>query len=137
MADSLTVTAKLTASFDGETYANTQTSSPVTLESGSDCGRVFTQAIGTSWEAFDVGDIDTSKRYWLYVRNLDDTNFVTVAFKTAVTPTYGPDHVLYPGESMVLPCEPYSTGYPIAGATADTAACNCQVVLSDAGDPTA
>lgn len=140
MADSLTVTAKLAASFGSETFQNTTSTSAIDLETGSDIARQFMQDIGSTWEAFDVGDINTAKRYWIYIRNADtnptSTAYVTVKMKTAATPTYGPDHNLYVGEAMVLPMPAYSGGYPIAGAVTSTGTIRCQIVISDAGDPT-
>lgn len=135
MADAVTLTFKLSASFSSETFANTTSTKAITPEAGSDTALVQIQNIATSWEAFDIGDVDTTKRYWVCVINKDETNYLTVKSKTAVTPTYGAEHVLYPGEGMVFPMPAYDGGYPIIGGLFNSAAGNIQLVVSDAGTP--
>jgi hypothetical protein len=73
------------------------------------------QEIGTSEESLSTGDLSTYG--WLYLRNLDDTNYVQVGFSTGV---YGIR--LEPGEPAVFRTEPTATVYLLA----NTAACNVQ-----------
>ncbi len=140
MADSVTLTFKLSASYASETYANTTSTKSFTPESGSDAAGVNLQTIGTTWEALNIGDIDTTKRYWVCVVNKStDTatpNTLTVKAKTTAAPAYGVEHVLYPGEGMVFPMPAYDGGYPIIGALfAGATDPVVQVVYSDAGVP--
>ena len=141
MADSVSLTFKLSASFSSETYANTISTKSITPEAGSDAAGVNLQTIGTSYEALTIGDTDTTKRYFVCVVNKStDTatpNTLTVAMHLSTGPdVYGAEHVLYPGEGMVLPMPAKAVGYPaivakFAGATDPVA----QVVYSDAGVP--
>ena len=69
MADSVSLTFKLSASYSSETYANTTSTKAIVPEAGSDAAGVNLQTIGTAWEALTIGDVDTTKRYWLCVVN--------------------------------------------------------------------
>jgi len=73
------------------------------------------QAIGTSEESLSTGDLSTYG--WLYLRNLDDTNYVQVGFSTGV---YGIR--LEAGEPALFRTEPAATVY----LKANTAACDVQ-----------
>lgn len=81
-----------------------------------------TQNIGTSEETItwstDIGD-----EYWLFIRNLDATNYVQLGFATGV---YGIR--LRAGDFMLIPLEPGTTIY----ALANTAACNVQYLVYEA-----
>ena len=73
------------------------------------------QAIGTSEETLSTGDMTTYG--WLFVRNLDATNYIQLGFSTGV---YGCR--LEPGEPALFRAEPAATIY----LKANTAACNLQ-----------
>lgn len=140
MADSVSLTFKLSASFSSETYANTISTKSITPEAGSDAAGVSLQTIGTSWQALDLGDVDKTKRYWVCVVNKSsDTatpNTLTIKALTGVGAYGGVKFVLYPGEGMLVPMEAWDGTYPVlgglfAGATDPVA----QVVYADAGVP--
>lgn len=73
------------------------------------------QNIGTSEETLSAGDLTT--KGWLFIRNLDGTNYVQVGFSTGV---YGIR--LEAGEPAVFRTEPAATVY----LKANTAACDIQ-----------
>ena len=73
------------------------------------------QAIGTTEEQLAVGDLTTYG--WLYLRNLNATNYVQVGFSTGV---YGIR--LEPGEPAIFRTEPAADVF----LKANTAACNVQ-----------
>jgi hypothetical protein len=73
------------------------------------------QNIGTTEETLSVGDLTTYG--WLYLRNVDATNYVQVGFSTGV---YGIR--LEPGEPAIFRTEPAATVY----LKANTAACDVQ-----------
>jgi hypothetical protein len=135
MADAVTLTFKLSASFSSETFANTVSTCTVTPEAGSDTAGVKLQTIGTTWEALDLGDVDVSKRYFVCVTNKSDTDIVTVKAKLSSSPTYGVDHALHPGEGMVFPMPAQSGSYPQIGALFTSASGSIQLVASDVGTP--
>lgn len=77
---------------------------------------------------------------YIWLKNTDDTNFVTVAgdFFTSIFPSCT-GLVLQPGMSIQL-ARPDATGMAVAGGssdtltlTADTATCNVQVILAGIG----
>ena len=73
------------------------------------------QEIGTSEETLSSGDL--TNKGWLFLRNIDDTNYVQLGFATGV---YGAR--LEPAEVAIFRTEPAATVY----LKADTAACNVQ-----------
>jgi len=75
------------------------------------------QAIGTSEETLAEGDLATMG--WLWMRNLDATNYISWGFSTGV---YGGR--LEPGEQALFRTEPAATMYLLA----DTASCNLQYI---------
>ncbi len=78
-----------------------------------------TQHIGTSAEALSLGDISPPAAY-IYVRNLDATNFVDLCLVNDGTEKFA--H-LKPGQFILFPPPVSGTIYAIA----DTATCDCQV----------
>lgn len=77
-------------------------------------------SVGTSEEDLAVGDVGTLG--WLFLRNLDPTNFVTYGPKDTTMKAFGR---LEPGEIACLRLEPGIT----LRWQADTAACKVQVML--------
>lgn len=119
MANEITVTQKLVVE-NGEFSENI-----------SEVGQRFTQAaigghgpvlsIGTSEEDFPVGDVTVLG--WLYLKNLDSTNYVTYGPKSGgAMVAFGR---LEAGESALLRLEP---GITIRGL-ANTAACKVKMLL--------
>ena len=106
--------------------SNTVPHSVGTIEYRSDQSGVDhemgTQEIGTSEEnitwSTDIGD-----EYWLYIRNLDTTNYVQLGFATGV---YGIR--LRAGDFMLIPLEPGTSIF----ALANTAACQVQYAVYEA-----
>jgi hypothetical protein len=125
LAQSIKHTATLD---DSEVYTMTLSTKTVTLSTGAVSNKT-TQAVGTSaYEALSVGDVYTTNRYFVNIRNSDDTNYVLVNFSTS---TAGSDFLqLEPGELAA---------FPVAGGVnvflkAHTAACDVEVVVT--GDAT-
>lgn len=82
-----------------------------------------TQTIGTSYEALALGDISGAPGY-LYVKNMDATNYVELALDTGMTEKF---IKLLPGQAAVFP--------PAVGtiyAKANTAPCLCAVAACEA-----
>ncbi len=75
------------------------------------------QAVGTSNEALLLGDVVPTG--WMFVKNLDSTNFVEVFLDNANAELAAK---LLPGEFCLL--KPGAAIY----ARADTAGCDCQVI---------
>lgn len=118
MANEISLSASLACAKDGATAQGTAALS-ITM-----AGTEFTQnvqAVGTSTEALNLGDVATPG--YLLVKNLDSTNFVMVGLVTAVT-SGNAFAKLLPGEALLIPTR-QTTIYAIA----DTAACNCLVVV--------
>lgn len=78
-----------------------------------------------SWNALSIGGVTSSTAQFIYVRNTDATNYVTVSTDSGGA---NPFTRLLPGEQMLVPYNPSSTYY----VEAHTAACLCLVVVFDA-----
>jgi len=117
MANEIQMTASLIVNKDGT--ALNGTASKVVDMSGS-AKIASTQNIGTTTEALAIGDI-TNMGY-LYVKNLDSTNFVLIGLTSPVQASNAMVH-LKPGEFALIPTR-QETIYAIA----DTAACNIDIV---------
>lgn len=98
---------KQTASLDsGESYTNTVSTKTVTLTTTDGVGHHTQQEVGTSYEALSVGDVTTSAKYFVTIRNLGDqadtpagTLYVNLSTSTA-----GSDFLdLAPGELAAFP----------------------------------
>lgn len=98
---------KQTASLDsGESYTNTVSTKTVTLATTDGVGHHTQQEVGTSYEALSVGDVTTSVKYFVTIRNLGDqadvpSGKLCVNFSTS---TAGSDFlILDPGELAAFP----------------------------------
>lgn len=112
---SLSISASVALSGGG---AITGSGSNSITQSGTDnIGNV--QNIGTTTEALVLGDVTTIG--YLFVKNLDATNYVEFDLNTPVAGTAFAK--LLPGESMLVPTR-QTTIY----GKANTAACDCLVV---------
>lgn len=88
-------------------------------------------ALGEQWtgDIMDIGTAEEAVRNtdstdgWLYCRNLDTTNFITL--KTLVSATYYPFAKMFPGEFAFFRIGSASNAIY---AIADTAACKMQVL---------
>lgn len=114
MADEITVTMRFGVS-NGSYDPGTITVSNEQYDQTAIGAAEGVQEIGTSEESLATGDLTTYG--WLFLRNLDTTNYVQVGFSTGV---YGIR--LEAGEPALFRTEPAATVYLLA----NTAACNVQ-----------
>jgi hypothetical protein len=117
MANEVTLTAGLSVTKDGTTlqgYVNKQITMSGTPKISN------TQTIGTTTEQLVLGDI--ASMGYLYLKNLDSTNFVEIGLSTPVSGANAMIKLL-PGEAAIIPTR-QTTIY----AKADTAAVALEVV---------
>lgn len=81
------------------------------------------QTIGTTTEALNLGDVTTPG--YLFVKNLDATNFIRIGLVTAVT-SGNAFLTLLPGEGV-----PVCTRQTVIYAIADTAPCDLLVICTE------
>ena len=88
-----------------------------------------TQLVGTARENLLVGDVSTSDRYVVVLRNLDATNYVEVETYDGVA--YVIDNHLEPGEmcALVVPAG------KLIHLKANTAACRVETFVGEIGVP--
>jgi hypothetical protein len=111
MANEITVSASLSATKDN---ASVTVSASKTFDMSNEDMTQATQAIGTSAEALALGEVSAPAAY-IYVRNLDPTNFVVLSLESDGT---SPFSKLRPGHFALFPSPESGTIY----AKADTAA---------------
>lgn len=116
MANEITFTASLAATKSGVTVTTGSQSAQATMAGDQMITNV--QAVGTDAEALLLGDV--SSLGFVFVRNLDATNFVELSLESDGS---SPFAKLLAGEFAVFPAAT-ATMYAIA----DTAGCNVQVV---------
>ena len=117
MANEITLTAALSVVKSGVSISGQVNSKSITQAGDQSLGNV--QIIGTSTEALTLGDVVTIG--YLYLKNLDSTNFVEFDLNTPVAGTAFCK--LLAGEAAVIPTR-QTTIY----AKADTANVNVNVV---------
>lgn len=121
MANEISISAQLTLNKSGITLIGQVGSLSITQAGAQNISN--TQAIGTTTEQLSLVDVATPG--YLFVKNLDATNFVLVSLVTpAVSGTSFSK--LLPGEAFLLP-----TRQTVIYAIADTASCNLQVMALD------
>lgn len=144
MASEITIQSKLTATKGGSSVTNY--TSDFTLDMDTDLTKmsVIVQSVGTSSrEAVQVGDVDVAAggapapatdNYWIRLQNNDSTNFVTVEVQTGAA-TYWALAVMGPGDCFgpVKMIRTDGSGYGGLFVTANTAACDVEVVACDCG----
>jgi hypothetical protein len=137
MANEITIQAKLSAAKNGAGISNATTTKTQSIETGLAGPRVNgLQSVGTSKEAVGLADTDTTKQYIVLLRNMDPTNFVTVYSRKDGTPTDSVTGIMLPGESWGAARMPaLASGYPLLYMQADTAACQVDVQVTEAGNP--
>lgn len=111
MANEITVSGALSASKDGSSLS---VSFSKTFDMSNEDMIQGTQAIGTSAEALDLGEVAAPAAY-IYVRNMDPTNFVVLSL---VSDGSTPFSKIRPGHFAIFPPPESGTIY----AKADTAA---------------
>lgn len=135
MAD-ITMAFKLTLTEGSVTMTNSQGSKDQVRESTLDKIHHTVQAVGTSVEVVSTGDVDLTKQHTILLINRDATNFVTVSAHKDVS-NQADGFIMLPGEMFFARCAGQTAGYPVTKMKADTAACNVEVLASEAGDPAA
>jgi hypothetical protein len=136
MADEISITSKLLASKGGVQVTQLTTTDSVDM-AGADLVHQ-TQSAATSETALDVGGCDitnaTGNSYWVKLRNLDSTNFVTVKVKYTAGPLYWPVGLMYPGQMWGPVLMPKLDGSSLGGIylDADAVACNVEVTVVEA-----
>lgn len=78
-----------------------------------------------SWQALSIGGVTSSTAQFIYFRNTDPTNFVTLSTNSGGT---NPFAKVLPGQQLIVPYVPSATYY----AEATTGACECLVLVVDA-----
>lgn len=97
-----------------------------------------TQALTSSYELLDLGDVDPTKIYQVEIKFPDDlaaTNYVQVAaYDGTNTVVFAR---LMRGDALVLPAEPQSASYPAIRVKMNTGTGTIAIKVIEAGDPTA
>lgn len=120
MANEISATAKLTVTKDGVTITG-DTTKQITLTGTGKWANV--QNIGAATEQISFpADLTTEGIGYLWLKNLDATNFVQIGLNTPLTQIL---IKLKPGEIALF--RPYS-GNPTIYALADTAAVDLEIV---------
>lgn len=117
MSNATTLTAALAISGAGVSISGTVSGLSITQAGTNSIGNV--QNIGTTTEQLTFGDVTTIG--YLFVKNLDATNYVEFDLNTPVAGTAFSK--LLPGEAFVIPTR-QTTIY----GKANTAACDCLIV---------
>lgn len=118
MANEISLTAGLSVNKSGQSISGILNGLAITQSGAQNIGNV--QNIGTSSEALSIGDVSTIG--YLYIKNLDATNFVTIDLNNPAVASSG-YATLKAGEAMVIPTR-RTQHYAIA----DTGACDVYVV---------
>lgn len=128
---------KLTMTEGVVTMTNAQSTKSQTRESTLTKIHHTIQSVGTgAEEAIDTGDVDLSKQHWVLLVNRDASNYVIVSAHKDGS-NQADAYIMLPGEPFFARCAGQSGGYPITKVQADTAACDVEVLVGEAGDPTA
>ena len=140
MANEITIQSKLTATKGGSSVTNYTSDFTISMNTALTKMANLVQGVGTVREAVEVGDVDitnaTGDEYWIRLTNNDSTNFVTVEVRTGAS-TYMVVGKMYAGETWGPARLPKldASGYNGIYLTADTAACDVDVTICEAGDP--
>lgn len=115
MADEISFSASLSINRNGVTTS--ASASKNATQTGTDY-QLGTQTIGTAAEQLNKGDIGTIG--YVFVKNLDPTNYVELALDAGFTQIFAK---LLPGEFCVIPTQQQYY------ARANTAPCSCLVAM--------
>ena len=100
-----TVTCKLLIDEGGASSTNSVSIKASIVLTGDGAGEVIhqgvVQAVSTSWEAADVGDVTTASDYRILVRNMDDTNNLLGSMDAGTTEHFD----LPPGDFFYAPLQ--------------------------------
>jgi hypothetical protein len=136
MANEISFTAKLTVTKNSASVTQNTSTKTQTMSTTSEKLHHTIQDVGTSAEDLSTGDVDLTKEYLVLLYNRDATNYVDVICRKDGTPTDVTVGRMRPGE----PFGPFratlqTAGYPKLRLQANTAACDVEVTVTDAGDP--
>jgi len=136
MANEISIQFKLQGSKNGVVVTNN--GSPATktqnMESTLTVLHHTTQHVGTTVEDILLGDVSTAKEYWVLLINRDASNYVDArAYKDASN--FADLFRLRPGEPFMARLKPQTSGYPKLSLIANTAPCDVEVIVIEAGDP--
>lgn len=139
MPNEITFNASLRAQKNNVSVAQLTTQKVQTMESTIEKLHHTVQSVGSgAAEDVSTGDVDVTKQYCILLYNRDAANFVTVTVRKDVTPTDVDVGIMRPGEPFgPLRAPAQAGGYPKYRMKADTAACDVEVTVIDAGDPAA
>ena len=118
MANEISLTAGLSVVKSGQSISGILSALAITQSGTNNIGSV--QNVGLTSEALSIGDVSTIG--YLYVKNLDATNFVTIDLNNPAVASSG-YATLKAGEAMVVP-----TRRTAHYAIADTGACDLLVI---------
>ena len=137
MADNaLTITSKLQFVKNNQTFTNQVQQKIESSNTAADSGHHTTQAVATSAEDVSVGDVDVASEHYVQLRNQDTVNYVDVIFKIDASNS-GIAGRMRPGGSFgPVRAIGQTATYPRYQMQANTAACNVEVLVTDAGVPT-
>jgi len=138
MSNEISLTSKLQATKNNQTFTNQVSTKTQNMKTTLDAGHHTTQNVGTSKEILSTGDVTLTEEHFVLLYNRDATNYVDVFMRLNVTPTDVQSGRIRPGECygpVRLPVQ--SGGYPSLWLQANTAACDVEVVVCEAGDPAA
>lgn len=93
MANQIQITTRVNIALDGTTAVagsgGNETTSPGTADTitlAGDSKSDIIQDVGTgSYEQCDTADVDTTASYYLFLKNLDSTNYVHVSYDAGTT----------------------------------------------------
>lgn len=139
MANEITFDAKLKAQKNNVSVTQITTSKTQTMEAALTKMHHTVQSVGSgAAEDLSTGDVDLTKQYVVLLWNRSAANFVTVTVRKDVTPTDTSNGIMLPGEPWGPVRMPAQVGgYPKIRLQGDTAACDVEVTVVEAGDPTA
>lgn len=139
MANEINFKSQLKASKNNVTVVQSVTEKNQTMEAACDKMHHTVQSAGSgAAEDVSTGDVDLTKQYCLQMYNRDAAHFVTVIIRKDATPTDVVAGIMLPGEPFgPIRCPAQAGGYPKYRIQGDTAACDVEVTVCDAGDPAA
>ena len=139
MANEITFTAGLKAQKNNVSVTQLITQKAQTMQSTIEKMHHTVQSVGAGGaENLSTGDVDLTKQYAFLLYNRDAAHFVTVRVRKDATPTDVDVGIMRPGEPFGPVRAPAQAGgYPKYMMQADTAACDVEVTVRDAGDPAA
>lgn len=137
MANEITFKASLKGQKNNVSVSQLTDSKIQTMESTVEKLHHTVQSVGSgAAEDVSTGDVDVTKQHCILLYNRSATNFVTVTLRKDATPTDVTAGIMRPGEPFgPIRAPAQAAGYPKYRMQADTATCDVEVTVIDAGDP--